>query len=460
MSAASFLAIQDLLFTKLSSRSEITASVSRTLHMICTAVQLQEFLNTHNWSEDDFDAVAWIQIQLGLNHVESGLLTPNPTQINLGPIFSPSTIPASNHSTAFPNVEYLSPLGRALLKGNVGTSEYTKELALRLKIQRNQAQTPIETGHPILPNVQKPSFIKYISNYRQYKLDGGVGGFIEGLPQNLRAGIMIEISDGLPIDPILKRPPKWNEISEHDLITLILNNYDSAHVRDSESAMFLFYALRMLTLVFDLALLTEYFAAIAELLENYPAAMATVGIPMQIKFFLQYIQPPAFRSMLKAQILQCTAWHQVWPIAKDLREKFHFHQLIEIEIKRLDAITFATLKPIQTADGHPKKVDPSIPHSDRQSNNATFQVPADYPHCDNCKALPNYRAHTLKRCNAACNLPSCNPVPDGEDPHKARNCTGRKLQVAKKAHMVKAGKALVFVDDDDSYDYELNEDDD
>ena len=109
MSAASFLAIQDLLFDKLSSRSENTASVSRTLHMIYTAVQLQEFLNAHNWSEDDFDAVAWIQIQLGLNHVESGLLTPNPTQINLGPIFSPSTMPASSSTTAFPNVERLSP---------------------------------------------------------------------------------------------------------------------------------------------------------------------------------------------------------------------------------------------------------------------------------------------------------------------------------------------------------------
>lgn len=209
--------------------------------------------------------------------------------------------------------------------------------------------------------------------------------------------------------------------------------------------MSLFYALRMLDLVFDLALMTDYFAVIAELLDNYPAAMATVGIPMQIKFFLQYIQPPAFRSVLKAQILQCTAWNQVWPIAKDFREKFHFHQLIEIEIKRLDTITFATQKPIQIADGTPKKqfVDPSTPHSDRQSNSATFQVPADYPHC-----------------SAACNLPSCNPVPDGEDPQKARNCTGRKLQVAKKAHMAKAGKALVFVDDDDSYDYELNEDDD
>jgi len=50
------------------------------------------------------------------------------------------------------------------------------------------------------------------------------------------------------------------------------------------------------------------------------------------------------RSMLKAHILQCTVWYQVWPTAKDLREKFHFHQLIEIEIKRQDTLTF-TPKP-------------------------------------------------------------------------------------------------------------------
>ena len=134
--SAPFPEIHDLLFEKISSISQSTASARRSLYAINTAAQLQAFLDMYNWTEADFYAVEWIHIQLGLL-TAPGMNTPNPTQINLGPIFSPSTIQASNHPTGFQYVEYLSAHGRALLKGQPGTAEYTQEHTYRLKIQRN-----------------------------------------------------------------------------------------------------------------------------------------------------------------------------------------------------------------------------------------------------------------------------------------------------------------------------------
>ena len=177
--------------------------------------------------------------------LDCGLRTRH-SQIKLGPgVFLKCTIPVSSHSNGLQYVEYLSAHERALLKGNTGTTEYTKEHTSRLKTQRNQAQTPVKTGKPLLLSAHKSSLVQYTSNYRHYKLDCGVGGLIEGSPSHLQPMTMVEISDSLPTNPILKQPPKWNEVSEPDLITLIFTCYDSAHIRNSESAMSLFYALRM-----------------------------------------------------------------------------------------------------------------------------------------------------------------------------------------------------------------------
>ena len=92
--SAPFPEIHDLLFEKISSISQSTASARRALDAINTAAQLQAFLDMYNRTEADFDAVEWIHIQLGLLTVP-GMNTPNPTQINLNPIFLPSTIQES-----------------------------------------------------------------------------------------------------------------------------------------------------------------------------------------------------------------------------------------------------------------------------------------------------------------------------------------------------------------------------
>lgn len=120
-------------------------------------------------------------------------------------------------------------------------------------------------------------------------------------------------------------------MSKPDLITLVLSCYDSTRIRDSESATSLFYALRVKPGNFDRVPVTDYFAVTAALLENYPAAVETIGVQTQMGLFLQYVQPPACRSVSRALVLQFTVGCQVRPTVRDstlLREKYHFHQLI------------------------------------------------------------------------------------------------------------------------------------
>lgn len=84
------------------------------------------------------------------------------------------------------------------------------------------------------------------------------------MPNSPRPTTVIEVSDGLPTDQVLKRPAKWTEMSEPDLITHSARCYDSARNRDSESAVSLLNAPRMKPGNFEHALMIDYFAVTAE----------------------------------------------------------------------------------------------------------------------------------------------------------------------------------------------------
>ena len=454
----------ELIFDKLSITHQTSSATIKALFACTSQSALQALILQFNLSEDDFGADEWTRLSTCFTIPNSPLGPLNLTS-HFGPV-DPSRL--SSSPFVVPD-EYMSASARASKVASTGTPEFARVMASLQKAQRQQSHMAVETNAPTLLNAHEAKVIIFLAAYRQYLLDGGKRGLIELIPLNVRHGLYVAISGSLTIDPTTGIPPKWNDIPEPELISLLFQCFGSAFLSDSRPAPSLFYDLRMRSAPFDINKLIDYFAKIAELLDTYITVMATIGFQGQLKEFLKYLQPPAYRQMLKDLVRQCSAWHQVWPIANRLKDNFQIHQQIEIAMLRYP-VTY-TLPPVVSESA----ISASIPHPppsvEMVCNSVlnTSQPPtkshSTFTACVNCKDLPAYQAlkkkHMFKHCTANCLFAQCVKLKTA--PHLATTCTLRPLHAARQAHHVFAATQPTLnwdPEDMHDYDYEYQTDDD
>jgi len=456
----------EIIFDKLSITHQTSSATIKALLGCTSQPALTALLLQFDLSEDDFEADEWTRIT-NCFAIPISPLGP----LNLTSHLTPVESPKLSSSTFVVPEEYLGASTRAGLVASPGTPEFARVMASFQKAQRQQSHMAVETNAPTLINAHEAKVILFLAAYRQYLLDGGKRGLIELIPLNVRHGLYVAISGFLPIDPTTGIPPKWNDIPEPELISLLFQCFGSAFLSDSRPAPSLFYDLRMRPAPFDINKLLDYFAKIAELLDTYITVMATIGFLGQLKEFLKYLQPPAYRQMLKDLVRQCTAWHQVWPIANRLKDNFQIHQQIEIAMLRYP-VTY-NLPPIVSDSAISASIQPPPPSVEMVSNSALvsptpIKSPTTFTACINCKDLPAYQAlkkkHLFKHCTANCLFAKCVKLKSA--PHLATACTLRPLHAAHQAHQVFAAGTLGLHWDADAYgnvhdyDYEQSDDDD
>jgi len=206
----------EIIFDKLSITHQTSSATIKALLGCTSQPALTALLLQFDLSEDDFEADEWTRIT-NCFAIPISPLGP----LNLTSHLTPVESPKLSSSTFVVPEEYLGASTRAGLVASPGTPEFARVMASFQKAQRQQSHMAVETNAPTLINAHEAKVILFLAAYRQYLLDGGKRGLIELIPLNVRHGLYVAISGFLPIDPTTGIPPKWNDIPEPELISLL-----------------------------------------------------------------------------------------------------------------------------------------------------------------------------------------------------------------------------------------------